>query len=423
MGEHNMSDLEQDERNETGKEQRQSWIAPDSVFRNTTLLSVSSAIMVAFIGIGMVVPVRVLYATEHGASLDIVNAMAGAFLLSSFLFQFPAGWVADKWGHRRIMLVSLLFQAGLSASYIFILDPLFFVGVRFLEGICSAALLPAARALIVGKMSPEQQGRAFGVFTAFFNAGFLLGPGIGGLLGYTGAFLGSVVMRILAIGIVLLFIRTTLAQQRETEQQLEGKPWWSSLRELFSLPLVGAYLIAFGDYIYLGFDQTIMPIWLSNDLGASLFMIGVLYMCWSVPNILLSPLGGRLADRFSRPWLIFLCALGQIPVYMGYGLSNSLWMVFACFIIHGVFYAFMLPAVDAHVASASPSAQRGRVQGMYAALGFLGALVGSNGASPLYAINFRLPLFAMGAAYAFFALLGCLLIFLAARQARQSTET
>lgn len=416
-----MSNLEQDERNGTEQRKRRSWIAPDSVFRNSTLLSVSVAIMAAFIGVGMVVPVRVLYATEHGASLDIVNAMAGAFLLSSFLFQFPAGWVADKWGHRRIMLISLVIQAGLSASYIFILDPIFFIGVRFLEGICSAALLPAARALIVGKMSPEQQGRAFGVFTAFFNAGFLLGPGIGGVLGYTGAFLGSVVMRIVAIVIVLLFIRVTLTQQQETEQQKQ--PWWSSLRALFTLPLIGAYLIAFGDYIYLGFDQTIMPIWLSTDLNASLFMIGVLYMCWSVPNIVLSPLGGRLADRFSRPWIIFLCALGQIPIYIGYGLSDSLLMVFLCFITHGVFYAFMLPAVDAHVANASPSTQRGRVQGMYAALGFLGALVGSNGASPLYAINFRLPLFAMGAAYAIFALLGCLLIFLAARQARRQNAS
>ena len=40
-------------------------------------------------------------------------------------------------------------------------------------------MLPSARALIADTIAPEKRGEAYGVFSAFFNAGLLLGPGIG----------------------------------------------------------------------------------------------------------------------------------------------------------------------------------------------------------------------------------------------------
>jgi MFS family permease len=401
---------------------RWNFLDENAVWRNRTLLSVSFTILVAYIGTGMVGPVRVLYATEHGASLTVVDAMAGAFMLASFLFQFPAGWMADRWGHKRMMMISLLIQSVLSACYLIILDPVIYIGLRFLEGICAAALLPAARALVIGSAPSEQRGRAFGLFSAFFNVGFLLGPGVGGLLGYDGAFIGSVVMRLAAVIVTLLFIRSQTTQQRGIQNISGELSGWRSLRQLFTLPLVGAYIIAFGDYLYLGFDQTVMPIWLSNNIGASLAMIGLLYMFWSVPNIILSPLGGRIADRFPRRWLILLCGLGQIPLYIAYGLANSILPIIILFVVHGIFYAFIVPAIDSHVASASPDTQRGRVQGMYAAIGFLGALVGSNGLTPLYHLNFRFPLFAMGAGFGLCILVGSSLIFIGYRRGQNQTN-
>ena len=76
--------------------------------RNRTLLAVSSAVGMSMLGIGMVVPVRVLYAQSQGASLAIIGAMASAFLLSNFIFQYPVGWVADMWGKRPTMMAGLI---------------------------------------------------------------------------------------------------------------------------------------------------------------------------------------------------------------------------------------------------------------------------------------------------------------------------
>src|SRR5712691_4232195 len=179
------------------------------MLRNRTLLAVSLAVCAAYIGIGMVVPVRVLYAQSRGASLAIIGAMASAYLISNFVFQYPVGWLADRWGRKNIILIGLLAQAVLSLTYLLITDPVMFVVLRFVEGIAAAAVLPPARALIADAIPPERRGEAYGLFSAFFNAGFLLGPGVGGLLAttnYANAFIGAVLFRVAAVVIVLTMI-------------------------------------------------------------------------------------------------------------------------------------------------------------------------------------------------------------------------
>src|SRR6476646_9651452 len=179
------------------------------MLRNKTLLAVSFVVFAAYVGTGMVIPVRVLYAEAHGASLAVIGAMATAFLVSNFLFQSPMGWIGDRWGRKRIMLAGLAMQAVISLLYIFVTDPVMFVGLRLLEGVASATMLPSARALIADTIAPERRGEAYGIFNAFFNASMLLGPGIGSVLalvGYEYVFIAAVFARLIAIVVVLLVI-------------------------------------------------------------------------------------------------------------------------------------------------------------------------------------------------------------------------
>ncbi len=386
------------------------------LWQNRTLLAISLAVCAAYSGVGMVGPVRVLYAQSRGASLTIIGLMASAYLFSNFLFQYPVGWLADRWGRKQVMLLGLIAQAILSVLYIVVDDPVAFVVLRFIEGIGTAALLPAARALIIDEIPAEKQGEAYGIFGAFFNAGFLLGPGIGGFLasfGYSAAFIGAVVFRVIAVAIVFFMvpnIRAALTQAATTKRRF-------SYSLLFSLPLMAAYLIAFGDYLYLGFDQTLMPLWLHDHLGASVTLIGVTYVMWAIPNVLLSAFGGQVADRTRyRSVLILIFGLAQVPLYLLYGFANTLLLVIVGFTLHGIVYAFIQPAVDTHIASSSASSVRAQVQGLYGAIGLVGAFVGASGFSELYSINFRYPLFAMGIIYGICVLTGGLIILLVERR-------
>src|SRR5437016_13635796 len=115
------------------------------MLRNRTLIAISLSVGAAFIGIGMVGPVRVLFAQAHGASLAIIGAMASAYLISNFVFQYPSGWLADRWGRKQVMVLGLFIPAVLSLLYLVISDPFLFVVLRFIEGSARAAILPSSR--------------------------------------------------------------------------------------------------------------------------------------------------------------------------------------------------------------------------------------------------------------------------------------
>ncbi len=383
------------------------------MLRNRTFVAVSVAVCAAYIGIGLVGPVRILYAQSRGASLAIVSAMASAFLLANFAAQYPSGWLADRWGRRPVMVAGLLAQALLSLAYLFVSDPVLFVALRLVEGVASAAVLPSARAVIADAVAPEQRGEAYGLFGAFFNAGLLIGPAAGGLLattGYASAFVGAVLCRLVALAVVLAFVPGATRHGPAVARPGDASPAAARVRGLFGLPLVGAYVLAFGDYLYLGFDLALMPLWMHDHLGASVAVIGFAYVTWAVPSMILSPFGGRVADRTRRSRQILRFGLAQVPLYILYGLANSAWLIVGLYAVHALFYAFIQPAVDAHVAAASAADARARVQGMYTMVGVMGAFVGANALTLLYALNFRLPLFALGAAYGTCVVVGGLLV-------------
>jgi MFS family permease len=355
------------------------------------------------------VPVRVLYAQSRGASIAIIGAMASSYLLSNFLFQYPAGWLADIWGRRRVMVFGLAVQAVISLVYLWIADPILFVVVRFFEGAVAAGILPSARALVVDIAPHERRGEAYGIFGSFLNSGFLLGPALGGVLatfGYSSAFVGSSIFRVLALVVILALVPAVARPHAADRARAREVP----RRALFSLPLVGAYLLCFGDFLYLGFDLTLMPLWMRNHLGASVAFIGFAYAIWAVPNMIGSPIGGRIADRHRRSLLILMFGLAQVPLYVAYGLATTVGIVLVISFIHGAVYSLLQPAVDATLAAASPPEARARAQSIYSIAGLASAFIAANALGILYRMDFRLPLFVLGAGFGLCVVIGGTLI-------------
>lgn len=378
------------------------------LLQHRSLLAVSVAIAAAYIGIGMVVPVRVLYAQSHGASLAIIGAMGSSYLLSNFIFQYPSGAIADRFGRKSLMLAGLILQAVLTLLYLVVSDPVLFVVLRFVEGIAGAALLPPARAIIADTIPAEQRGQAYGIFSAFFNAGFLLGPAIGGLLasaGYSAAFVGSVLCRVVAVAVVAVLIH-----DRQPGAWHDTEAIAAPRRDLFSPALVAAYILAFGDYLWLGFDMTLMPLWMRNHLGASVAIIGLAYATWALPSMILSPIGGRIADRVRRSRMILTFGLAQVPMYISYGVLSTAWVVVIIIGLQGVVYSLTQPAVDAFLAASSPPSARARAQSLYSGVGLASAFLGSALLPALYAINFRLPMFVVGAVFGLCIVIGGMMV-------------
>ena len=115
-------------------------------------------------------------ASEFGLTTVQLGTVFFAFLLGYALFQTAGGYLADRYGPRRVLLAGALWwgiftalTAFTSAKLAFALSIL--VGVRFLLGAGEAIMFPASNQFISRWIPPQEQGIANGLVFAGVGIG------------------------------------------------------------------------------------------------------------------------------------------------------------------------------------------------------------------------------------------------------------
>src|SRR4051794_30762221 len=95
-----------------------------------------------------------------GISNSQVGLITAAYMLPGVLMAMPLGWAADRWG-RRVVFSSMAFLYG-AAGAAQALAPTFDVllGLRVVQGIGYAALMPLSVTLIADTFSSAEQVKA-----------------------------------------------------------------------------------------------------------------------------------------------------------------------------------------------------------------------------------------------------------------------
>ncbi|HWE45203.1 MAG TPA: MFS transporter [Caulobacteraceae bacterium] len=143
-------------------------------------------VLLDVMALGIVIPVwpaLIIQFNHTAARAGIWVGISGTtFAVMQFFCQPIIGALSDKIGRRPVVLASNLgtgidwFVMALSPTLWFLL-----VG-RLISGATSATFGTAA-AYIADTTEPEKRAGRFGMMGAVFGLGFLLGPGLGGLLG------------------------------------------------------------------------------------------------------------------------------------------------------------------------------------------------------------------------------------------------
>ena len=71
------------------------WIRNSPPMRYPDLGLICLGSFVMLVGVGAIVPIRTIYARDHGSTLAEIGFMASAFLLGQFFLQLPGGWASD----------------------------------------------------------------------------------------------------------------------------------------------------------------------------------------------------------------------------------------------------------------------------------------------------------------------------------------
>lgn len=147
-------------------------------------------LLIDVIGLGIIIPVipKLIEELIHGSVNEAAKYggwLGFVYAFTQFIFAPVVGNLSDRYGRRPIILISLL---GFAVDYVFLaLAPtitLLFVG-RIIAGITGASFTTAS-AYIADISTDNDRAKNFGMIGAAFGLGFIIGPLMGGGLGYLG---------------------------------------------------------------------------------------------------------------------------------------------------------------------------------------------------------------------------------------------
>jgi MFS transporter, DHA2 family, multidrug resistance protein len=119
---------------------------------------------------------------SFGVGIDKIEWVITAYMLSMAVMLPTSGWLADKFGYKRIYFLGMLvftlgsFLCGLSTNE----DML--IIARVIQGLGAGTLMPLGMAIITHEFPPHQRGVALGFWAISSAASVSFGPLIGGFL-------------------------------------------------------------------------------------------------------------------------------------------------------------------------------------------------------------------------------------------------
>jgi DHA1 family tetracycline resistance protein-like MFS transporter len=154
--------------------------------RNPSLGVIFLTVVIDLLGFGIVMPFLTLQVRDAFAVDAGTAAMLGAcYSAMQFLFMPLWGRLSDRIGRRPVMITSIFFSALTMAALGFALawsDTIVWLFVaRALSG-SATANIGTASAYIADITTPEERVKGMGMIGMAFGIGFLIGPGVGGLL-------------------------------------------------------------------------------------------------------------------------------------------------------------------------------------------------------------------------------------------------
>lgn len=135
----------------------------------------------------IIAPVLALFIKVlNGGGEEGVSTLAGLELgitgVASAVSAVVCGRLSDKYGHRRILVVSALAAALLYFPQAAVGNVWELLILRGLMGLCFGGIVPAANALIADKVPEGKKGSAFGLVSGLSSLGSAGGPILGSVI-------------------------------------------------------------------------------------------------------------------------------------------------------------------------------------------------------------------------------------------------
>lgn len=294
-----------------------------------------------------------------------------------------AGWLADRFGHARMMAVFFLGIGAASVVAGLVTGPTGMAAALAGIGLFGALYHPVALAWVSMAAPVPIRGRVMGWVGIAGSIGVALSAVIaGGITAIAGWRMAMIIpgMVTMAGGVALVMV---MLAGRVGQVAAPAQPGQAAApagpRAPVGVLVVLAVTFTLGSVAYTAFS-TALPKWLSDSLALDAsdaarlgLVVGATLLLGSVGQLI----GGRLADRLPFKWLyVATFALKLVPLTLAALIGGPVAVLLAAVI--GLTFDMAAPVENLLLARYSSGRRRGLAFGMKFAIGFAAAPIGVN---------------------------------------------
>ncbi|MEM9775975.1 MAG: MFS transporter, partial [Chloroflexota bacterium] len=324
---------------------------------------------------GMIVPVLPRFANNQTQSFQLIGLVLAADFLGQVLSDIPTGYIMERIGRRRGMIVGLIIL-GITTGSIFFVTAIWQLFLLRLLGGFGVALYSVSRhAWMADGVNVGQRGRALSVLGGVFRGGKAVGPILGGTLAVTfgqePTFLFFAALLILPLTILIFVPERKEAEPTQDKNAHHPGEFVEIVRDHWQV-LLSAGSGAFFAQMVRSARNVVLPLFAAVVLNLNEQEIGAIVSASSLIDTLLFPVAGILMDRFGRKFAIVPSFVFQGVGVFGITLATGYWGLMLAGLIIGLGNSISSGTMMTLGADLSPVDRRGGFLGVWRLIGDAG---------------------------------------------------
>lgn len=313
-----------------------------------------------FAGFFMLLPTLPIYVVDElGGAAGQAGLIVGVFTVAAVLARPVSGIGLDRWGRRRLLILSLALFAAASSAYLAAFSLVFFLLLRLFHGAAFGMATTAAATVVADRVPPGRRGEGLGIFGVSSMVAMILSPALGMALVQHGSYPLLFLVGAGLAALALLFslpIRHSGAEARSDGTERGLKRWLEMRAVPYSLSLVGPAIVFGGVISFI----SLYAVELGNP-----GMAGGYFVVYALALVLSRMVSGKIYDRRGPDSAVIPGFLLYLAGMAALGLADGPVLFYAGAGLIGFGYGAIQPSVQALVIAEVPAKRRGAATATY----------------------------------------------------------
>ena len=329
-------------------------------------------------GLSIIAPILPEYAETFHVNYTLVGLVVAAFGIARMVLDLPAGFLAQRFNKKKLMLLGLILVSSSSILAGFAQNYWMLLAARIIEGLGSAIYVTTATIFIALVTTPERRGFLMSIYSGFLLLGAIFGPSFGGFIadtyGITGPFFAYAIVS--ASGIIpTLILPHVNNSNKEINNKIQNLYYqaWDYARDPRFIPVLPSIFSLF--FIRTGVRSTLVPLFTNNNLGLNEFDIGILLTFAGIATACTMVPIGYISDKIGRRTPLLLSLIISAPVTVWIAFTNDFMQISIVMFVYGAIIGLSGP-IAAYVTDIAPKDKLEIYMGVYRTVGDIGFVLG-----------------------------------------------